>query len=198
MTVKTIVLTGGPCAGKTESILALKMEYPNELVIVPEAATMLFQAGFPQPVRDLEWSEEWQERFQRVIISLQKELEDTFKMMAKQSKAKAIVCDRGIFDNAAYCSGGVNELVDRYDVSFDDFSRYDLVIHLESMATSSPEKYSNRGNACRWELVDEAKQKEEQIREAWKDHPNRVMILGYKKLGNKIQIIDEHVQKFIE
>ena len=43
-----IVLTGGPGGGKTTAADLFRREIGNRVVIVPEAATLLFQGGFPR------------------------------------------------------------------------------------------------------------------------------------------------------
>ena len=42
---KRIVLTGGPGGGKTTAIDLLRREFSNQIVVVPESATMLFSGG---------------------------------------------------------------------------------------------------------------------------------------------------------
>jgi dephospho-CoA kinase len=46
MTAK-IVLTGGPCAGKTSCLRAIRAEFGEQVVTVPEVATLLLNNGFP-------------------------------------------------------------------------------------------------------------------------------------------------------
>ncbi len=43
-----IVLTGGPGGGKTTAADLFRREIGDRVVIVPEAATILFQGGFPR------------------------------------------------------------------------------------------------------------------------------------------------------
>ena len=43
-----IVLTGGPGGGKTTAADLMRREVGERIVIVPEAATMLFSGGFPR------------------------------------------------------------------------------------------------------------------------------------------------------
>ena len=47
--MKRIVLTGGPCAGKTTTLNELRCQLGAGVVVVPETATMLLSAGFPAP-----------------------------------------------------------------------------------------------------------------------------------------------------
>ena len=45
---KKIVLTGGPCAGKTTLTQVIAKAFPKHIVIVPESASLLFSGGFPR------------------------------------------------------------------------------------------------------------------------------------------------------
>ena len=49
---RIIVLTGGPSAGKTAVQQVASEQFGDRLVLVPEAATLLFSGGFPLPVSD--------------------------------------------------------------------------------------------------------------------------------------------------
>src|SRR5690606_8421199 len=66
-----IVLTGGPGGGKTTAADLYRREIGPEVVIVPEAATLLYMGGFPR-------SNEVgvKEATQRAIYHVQKNLED--------------------------------------------------------------------------------------------------------------------------
>ena len=91
-----------PCSGKTTVIAAIREEYGEQIVIVPEAATMLLSAGFPMAGKDLDFCQEWQDAFQAAIIQVQRQTEIAFGLIAKKQKAKALICDRGCLDGAAY------------------------------------------------------------------------------------------------
>lgn len=57
--IRKIVITGGPCGGKTTVLNALKKDFNDRAVFVPEVATMLLSGGFPAPEKDLFLSEKW-------------------------------------------------------------------------------------------------------------------------------------------
>lgn len=44
-----IVLTGGPGGGKTTAADLYRREIGDQVVVVPEAATLLYTGGFPRP-----------------------------------------------------------------------------------------------------------------------------------------------------
>ena len=114
--MKKIVLTGGPCGGKSTVMKALKEEFGDRLIVVPEVATIVLAGGFPVPGRDLEWSESWQDAFQAAVTPLQIGIEDSHALVAKNRGANVMVCDRGVLDGAAYTQGGVTEFCTRYGI----------------------------------------------------------------------------------
>lgn len=110
-----VVITGGPCAGKTEVWRFLGASLP-QAVPVPEAATRLILAGRSEVTLGLE-------RFQREVYKEQLALEE-----AALRKGPFLLCDRGLLDGLAYfpalltCLGlSPGEML----------SRYAMVIQLE-------------------------------------------------------------------
>lgn len=121
--IHRVVLTGGPCGGKSTvmSDLIQMLSDKNFLVLtMPEIATEMFnwsggrmwddfsEAG---PADDETWA-----NLQYEMSSVQMRIEDSIMMMAKQSLAKrrrmseaeqprgaVILLDRGVVDNVAYC-----------------------------------------------------------------------------------------------
>lgn len=75
-----IVLTGGPCAGKTTAITTLADKLREQgfaTYIVPEAASLIFSSGGNIQIEN--FSEESQIRFQYYLMMMQITLEDIFK-----------------------------------------------------------------------------------------------------------------------
>ena len=92
---KRIVITGGPCTGKTTTIQKLKeMGYP----IVPEAAAILIDQQIKSKGNVLPWIDLYQ--FNVKVTELQKELESLNK------NAALVFLDRSFIDNLAYCKIG--------------------------------------------------------------------------------------------
>lgn len=183
-----VVLTGGPCSGKSTVQRAVSEEFFDRVVLVPEAATMLLGNGFPQPGKDLAWSEEWQASLQAAILPLQRSLEDTYGLVAQNRGCKLIVCDRGLLDGAAYTTNGdTGEFCRAHAIDpAQILSRYAAVIHLESLATAEPEKYGKTGNASRFEPLDRAQRLDAAVLTAWKDHPRHLVISGRRGFEAKV------------
>ena len=85
---RKIVITGGPCSGKTSLIRELaKLGY----TVVEEAATQIISEGIYHPQKD-------PLAFQREVVARQFDWEKE-----AESKTKDLIfCDRGIYDGLAY------------------------------------------------------------------------------------------------
>jgi predicted ATPase len=171
--MKKIVLTGGPCAGKSTVLEVLEKKFAGRVLVVPEVATMLLSGGFPVPGKHLKWSVEWQEAFQKAVLPVQKQLEDAFELRAKEMGIDLLVCDRGTLDGAAYSFGGPGAFCRKHGLDVEsEYARYEVVIHLESTATGDPERYGKANNTSRFEDLEEAKRLEIRTADAWSSHPD--------------------------
>jgi predicted ATPase len=189
--MRTIVLTGGPCSGKTAVQRILRAEFAREVVFVPEAATLLLEGGFPVPGRHLPWSARWQAAFQSAVLPLQRSLEEAHVLLAEGQGCRLLVCDRGLLDGAAYTPGGLAEFCRCHGIdAVEALGRYAAVLHLESLATAEPGQYGQAGNAARFESLAEAQQLEHATRAAWRDHPRYYFIDGKRGLeGKEVEVV---------
>ena len=200
--IPKIVLTGGPCGGKSTTISALEAKYGNKVRFVKEAATMLMSSGFPAPGRDLSFSPGWIENFQDAIIGVQVGNEGASEIAASENGASLLVCDRGILDSAAYVTGGLPVLEERYLQKYglnvyDVCDRYDMVIHLESLATANPSLFGKAGNETRYESLEDAQSLELRTRDAWQAHPNWYFIEGDRGVDYVVNQVLELIAPFI-
>ena len=94
--VQKLVLTGGPCGGKTTALARLRQfleERGFRVFIAPEAATVLWSNGMS--VGDLKTPEDGV-AFQIKLMDMQMFLEDTFCELAERTGQRCVVlCDRG-------------------------------------------------------------------------------------------------------
>jgi hypothetical protein len=136
----------------------------QHVVILPEAASLLFEGGFPRAGSSLE-----QAATQRAIYHVQRELETIADV---QDGAAIVLCDRGTVDGAAYWPGS-GSLFEAVGSSLSaELARYDAVIHLR---VPDPRDY-NHGNPLRIESAAQAAVIDQGIAIAWQDHPHRVVI----------------------
>jgi predicted ATPase len=149
--VKRIVISGGPCAGKTSVIEALREHFPTGINFFPEAATKILSSGYPRP--DRYWRAENYSDFQRKVILEQLSYEEVPFLLPEDQfrypEAPVHIFDRCLIDSAAY-PGGFLELVDAglWEGIGD---RYDLVIYISSLAIHQPHLYSRSNNVARLE-----------------------------------------------
>jgi LSD1 subclass zinc finger protein len=181
-----IVLTGGPCAGKSTVLAALKERLADKAAFADEAATKLFTGGHPLPTDY--WTELHWIQLQRKITRLQLQHERTAELEARFCEKHLVITDRAPFDNLAY-PGGAHALRElRLDGRW---GRYSLVIHLPSLAVSDPERYAQTDNVARYESLEQALEQESATLMAWVDHPNRVVIEGQHSLDELIELVYE-------
>lgn len=160
-----IVLTGGPGGGKTTAADLLHRELDDRVVLVPEAATILFEGGFPR-VGD----PDVQRAAQRAIFQVQSNLEDVKRSLYPDL---TLVCDRGTVDGAAYwpeVSGGAEGFFTDLGTSLEaQLDRYDLVVFFETAATGG--RPIRIGNRHRIESNEEAVALDHRLRAVWSQHP---------------------------
>lgn len=162
-----IVLTGGPGGGKTTAIDLFRREIGDRVVIVPEAATILFAGGFPRSREPLA------KRFaQTAIFHVQRDLED---VQASLYPGRALLCDRGTIDGAAYWPGEAHDYFAAVGTTLDEeLRRYDAVIFFESAAAGGAS--IEGGNPMRNESIDEAVALDRELRALWSRHPRFVLV----------------------
>lgn len=193
---RVIVLTGGPCAGKTTLLTRLeqlKVIAGHELLFVPEAATILVSRGLVIGQNVV--------HFQTETMRLQLQLErEAIHRAQNLDHPCAIICDRGTLDGAGYCSALE---FDAIAAKFKEkratlAARYGLVVHLVSAAVEAPGAYTLDNNTARIENLEEAIAQEHRTLQAWATHPNR-HIIGCpdsfeKKLDDAIECIAQFLQ----
>ena len=142
-----LVLTGGPCAGKTTALSRLSTFFENigwKVYRVPESANILLSGG----VNFSELSPEQTEKFQENLLKTILQIENTYFDLAEESKRNCLViCDRGTMDASAYISPEKwNKILARNsldEVEIRD-NRYDQV------ETGVPELIQGKGYHCQY------------------------------------------------
>ncbi len=163
---RRVVLTGGPGAGKTAVLEVLRRELGERVMVLPEAASILFGGGFPRGV-----GVGARKAAQRAIFHVQDALE---QMAVEEAGGRLILCDRGVVDGAAYWPDGVAGFWSDLGVSREAcYARYGLVIHLQ---TPDLAHGYNHQNPLRTEHPDEAQAIDRRILAAWQGHPRRICV----------------------
>ncbi|GIY25940.1 TRPL translocation defect protein 14 [Caerostris extrusa] len=173
-TVYRLVLTGGPCSGKTTGQARLCTFFENlgwKVYRVPEAATVLLNGGVRFP--DLTPNEA--EKFQENLLKTMMAMEETYFSLASTCNRNCLViCDRGTMDAAAFIPKEVWEKMLSLNgwnaVQLRD-NRYNQVVHLITAANGAEEFYNVEDNNCRTEGLDLARERDLRAAEAWVGHP---------------------------
>lgn len=195
---KMIAVTGGPCAGKTTVLKALQREFAADVVVVPEAATMLLPGFLAVREESDDAASAWQKSFQKSTTMLQLELEATYRNFAKKNGKRVGLCDRGINDADAYTAAARTLLEETFGLAADALDRrYDAVIYLESLATADPVAFSTSNNEQRYETLEQARALEYRTREAWLGTKALTFIGGCdidEKIRQAGSIVRSHLQ----
>ena len=202
--IKKIVLTGGPCAGKTTALVKITEYFSGfgyKVFNVPEVPTIYSTAGwnYLTPNRDLYYQGE------RAILETQLALEKQFRTLAEVcTKPVLIVCDRGTMDISAYikpeewqeitamAGTNPNELLERYDA----------VLHLVSAADGAEQYYTTATNATRYEQANEeglriARELDKKIINAWTGHPHLRVINNHDDFEAKLNRVLNEIAKVV-
>ena len=172
-----IVVTGGPGGGKTTAADLFRREIGERVVIVPEAATLLFSGGFPRSQESLAVR-----AVQNAIYHLQRNLED---VQSARYPRRILLCDRGTVDGAAYWPGHPDEFFHSVGTTLQtELERYDAVIFFESAAVGGDR--IEGGNPVRNESIEEAVELDRKLRKLWSRHPLFVLVPHNRSFFKKI------------
>ena len=202
--IRTIVLTGGPCAGKTTALVRVIEHFNNlgfKVFCVPEVPTIYSLAGwnYLTPNRQLYFEGE------RAILETQLALEDHFHRLASVcTKPVLIVCDRGTMDISAYMAPEEWESITREAGTNSNAlrERYDAVLHLVSAADGAEQYYTTATNATRYEKADEeglriARELDKKVIKAWTGHSHLRVINNHDDFERKMQRVIREISNVL-
>ena len=198
MKITKIVITGGPCAGKSTAMSWVQNAFTQRgytVLFVSETATELITGGVAP------WTCGTSGDFQNALLHLQLSKEKVFEIAAEtmDTEKVLIVCDRGALDNKAYMSKeefartldylGMNEIALR--------DNYDAVFHLVTAAKGAEEFYTTANNAARTETVDEAAALDDKLISAWTGHPHLRIIDNSTNFEDKMKCLIAEISSFL-
>ena len=202
--IKKIVLTGGPCAGKTTALVKITEYFSGfgyKVFNVPEVPTIYSTAGwnYLTPNRDLYYQGE------RAILETQLAFEDQFMRLAEVcTKPVLIVCDRGTMDISAYIKPEAWEEITAMAGTSTNalMERYDAVLHLVSAADGAEQYYTTATNATRYEQANEeglriARELDKKVIKAWTGHPHLRVINNHLDFENKLNRVLNEISKVV-
>jgi len=196
--ITKIVITGGPCAGKSTALTWIQDEYNKKgysVVFVPESATELILAGLSSST--LKSNIE----FQALLLKNQLNKEKLFEEYAKklESDKVLIVCDRGAMDGKAYIKpdeyGQMLKYLGVTEVELRD--NYDAVFHLITTANGAEEYYTLENNKARFEKLDDARKSDKKTLQAWTGHPHLRVIDNSTDFQGKMHKLITEISTFL-
>ena len=171
-----IVLTGGPGGGKTTAAELFRRELGSRVVIVPEAATILFSGGFPRS-REPGASR----AAQTAIYQVQRNLED---VQSELYPDRILLCDRGTVDGAVYWPVD-GDFFDAMQTTLEEeLARYDAVVFFETAARGG--ESIEGGNPVRIESEEEAVELDRALRRLWSKHARFSLVPNASSFFQKI------------
>jgi len=186
-----IVLTGGPCSGKSSSLAYLTEKLSDHgfmVFVVPETATLITNSGIDR--RKMDKSHQVIV-YEEAIFDMQLAFEEIYKntvIRVFPEKKKIILLDRGIMDIRAFMpEKDFKNILKKKRISEIELrARYTGVIHLVTAAAGAIEFYTGENNPARIETPEEAVRIDMEIREGWLGHPYLKIIDNTTNFENKI------------
>jgi len=187
--ITKIVVTGGPCAGKSTALNWIRETFSKKgyaVLFISEGPTDLINGGVAP------WTCKSTIDFQTTVLKLQYEREKIFENAAMNIAGYdkvLIVCDRGLMDSKAY----VNEyefmqILKRLNLSETEIrDNYDGVFHLVTAAIGAEEFYSSENNKARYETATEAAAVDRRTLNAWTGHPHLRVIDNNTDFNSKMK-----------
>lgn len=199
-TIKKIVLTGGPCAGKTTALIKIIEHFTSQgyqVFTVPEVPTLFSQAGMDYLTKNKSLFYEGE----KATLEIQLELENKFTRMAEQcDQPVLIVCDRGTMDISAYMQPEMWQNITTAlgtDTEQLRDHRYDAVLHLVSAADGAEKFYTTTNNKERTEGIELARVLDKRIISAWTGHPHQRVINNSEDFEKKIHRVLKEISNVL-
>lgn len=198
MELTKIVITGGPCAGKSTAMSRIQKEFSAlgyTVLFVPETATELITGGVAP------WTCGRNVEYQKCQMRLQLVKEALFEQAARTMPAEKIliVCDRGNLDNKAYMDedefAEALEYIGLNKVELRD--NYDAVFHLVTAAKGEERFYTTENNSARIETVEQATALDDRLIDAWTGHPHFRVIDNSENFEEKMARLIKEISVFL-
>ena len=196
--ISKIVITGGPCAGKTTGMSWIQNAFTERgytVLFIPEIATELISGGVAP------WTCGSNGEYQKCQLKLQMEKEKVFEYATRtmDSEKILIVCDRGALDNKAYMTDAEFAVAANYvganEVELRD--GYDAVFHLVTAAKGAQKFYTTANNTARTETPEEAAALDDKLIAAWTGHPHLRIIDNAEGFEEKMKCLIKEIALFL-
>lgn len=198
MEIKKIVITGGPCGGKTTGMSYLEQELTKmgyKVVFLNESATEIILNGLDLGANKTNLD------FERNIIKLQVEKEKIYMEFCQNlpNDKVLLVCDRGIMDCKSYMTDyEFNKALEQLNLDkIEVRDNYDAVFHLVTAAKGAEHAYTNTNNQARRETLEQAIEADTKTMNAWTGHPHFRAIDNSTDFENKMKRLVKEICSFL-
>lgn len=201
MEITTIVITGGPCAGKTTAMDWIKKDIAAlgyRVLIIPETATEFISGGV------CPWTCGTNYDYQVVQMHLQNEKELCFRQAAETMYSQCdkilLVCDRGQFDNKVYMTPEeFASIMSHMGLAESDvLKHYDAIFHLVTAAIGTDAFGTQLNNTARYEDADRSREMDQQFIDAWAGHPNHYKVPSGEDFDLKMKTLINGISAFLQ
>ena len=198
MIMRKIVITGGPCAGKTTAMSWIQNEFTRRgyrVLFIPETATELISGGVAP------WTCGTNLDYQKCHVATQVFREQIFEQAARTmpNDKILIVCDRGNMGNKAYMTEeefqGILRDLGTTEVALRD--GYDAVFHLVTAAKGAEQFYTLENNQARIETIEQAIELDDKDIAAWTGHPHFRVIGSESSFDKKLDHLIAEIKRFL-
>eukprot|EP00808_Paulinella_micropora_P026064 g77137.t1 len=195
-----VVLTGGPCGGKTTAktfIMDRLRSLGFRVFAAPETATYFIAGG----VDFASNTSEQNIAAHTALIKATLAVEDAFLEVARAMRQPAVLlCDRGAMDVSAYMSAADWQTILRregWTVSDLRDRRYDLVCHMATAAYGAEQFYTLSNNPSRRETPEQARAVDQRIKQSWLGASRIFYVDNYMSFTAKLQRVLQAICRLV-
>lgn len=196
-----IVLTGGPCGGKTTALARVSSylrERGFEVCMCPEVFTILHSNGMSLEYLAVQGMDVV---IQTTVLQVIESMEDGMEIILRATgKPSVLLCDRGIMDGLAYMEQARFEGILKSkgkEICDVREGRYNAIFHMVSAAEGAEPFYSLENNGARSESVEQAREVDRKIQRCWAGHPYLVVLDNSTDFEGKLQRLVEGMAKLV-
>lgn len=206
MLVAEIVITGGPCAGKTTAMAHLCQWLRSlgfRVLVVPEMATTIISGGVSDICELAANDRPTYYRLEREMIRQEWERGLAYRRLATDVFAGdrvVILRDRSIPDMRAYTTPEeFDRILDELGLTLTQVrDRSTGVIHLVTAADGAEEHYTTANNAARSESPEQARAADRLTLSGWVGHPRLRIIDNSTGFKGKLQRLCQEIAQMLE
>ena len=196
-----IVLTGGPCGGKTtalDRVSSYLRERGFEVCMCPEVFTILASNGMSLEFFNVQGMDVV---IQTTVMDVQESMERGVETILRATgKPSVLLCDRGAMDGLAYMEQdtfmGILQTRGK-EVCDVREGRYNAVFHMVTAAEGAERFYSLENNHARSETVEQARELDQKTQRCWAGHPHLVVLDNSTDFEGKLQRLVEGIAKLV-